>query len=177
MLYILHDVDLCKPYLLGQRFQIKIDHQSLNYFLEQRISSLTQQKWVTKLCYDYEIIYRKGKENVVADALSWKYEEDGSLFSLSFIVPYWLQDVRQEWLRDPKISRILRQLQQNYSVSPRYSWHNEEIHYKGCLYLCKQSQLKSTMLSEIHASPTTGHSGFTKTYERVKHNYLWDGIK
>jgi hypothetical protein len=62
--------------------------------MEQRISSLEQQKWVTKLFgYDYEIIYKKGKENVVVDALSRKYEEDGSLFSLSFIVTDWLQAV------------------------------------------------------------------------------------
>jgi hypothetical protein len=80
MLAVLHAVDLWCPYLLGQRFQIKTDHQSLKYFLEQRISSSEQQKWVTKLFgYDYEIIYKKGKDNVVADALSQKYEE-GSLF-------------------------------------------------------------------------------------------------
>jgi hypothetical protein len=60
MLAILHVVDLWCPYLLGQRFQIKTDHQSLKYFLEQHISSLEQQKWVTKLFgYDYEIIYKK----------------------------------------------------------------------------------------------------------------------
>jgi hypothetical protein len=71
MLAILHVVDLWRPYLLGQWFQIKTDHQSLKYFLEQRISSLEQQKWVTKLFgYDYEIIYNKGKDNVVVDALS-----------------------------------------------------------------------------------------------------------
>jgi hypothetical protein len=88
MLAILHVVDLWHPYLLGQRFQIKTDHQSLKYFLEQRISSPEQQKWVTKLFgYDYEIIYNKGKDNVVVDALSQKYEDEGSLFSLSFIVP------------------------------------------------------------------------------------------
>jgi hypothetical protein len=91
MLAILHVVDLWRPYLLGQRFQIKTDHQSLKYFLEQRISCLEQQKWVTKLfAYDYEIIYKKGKYNVVVDALSQKYEDEGSLFSLSFIVPDWL---------------------------------------------------------------------------------------
>jgi hypothetical protein len=71
MLAILHVIDLWHPYLLGQHFQIKIDHQSLKYFLEQYISSPEQQKWVTKIfVYDYEIIYKKGKENVVADALS-----------------------------------------------------------------------------------------------------------
>jgi hypothetical protein len=45
MLAILHAIDLWYPYLLGQCFQIKTDHQSLKYFLEQCISSLEQQKW------------------------------------------------------------------------------------------------------------------------------------
>jgi hypothetical protein len=102
MLAILHFVGLWNPYLLGQHFQIKIDHQSLKYFMKQRISSPEQQKWVTKLFgYDYDIIYWKGKDNVVADTLSQKYEDEGSLFSLSFIVPNWLQSIRQEWLQDP----------------------------------------------------------------------------
>jgi hypothetical protein len=71
MLAILHVVDLWCPYLLGQRFQIKTYHQSLKYFMEQHIYSPKQQTWVTKLFrYDYEIIYKKGKDNVVADALS-----------------------------------------------------------------------------------------------------------
>jgi hypothetical protein len=33
------------------------------------------------------------------------------------------------------------------------------------------------VLFEIHATPTTGHSGFTKTYDRVKHFFFWDGMK
>jgi hypothetical protein len=42
---------------------------------------------VTKLLgYDYDIFYKKEKENVVDDALSRKFKEEGSLFSLSFIV-------------------------------------------------------------------------------------------
>jgi hypothetical protein len=178
ILAILHVVDLWHPYLLGQRFQIKIDHQSLKYFPEQHISSPTQQKWVTKIFgYDYEIIYKKGKKNVVDDSLSQKYEEDVSLFSLSFIVSYWLQSIRQEWLQHPKISSLLHQLQHNSSFSPGYSWHNEDLHYKFRSYLCKKSQLKSTVLYKLHASPTTGHSGFTKTYERDKCYFLLEGIK
>jgi hypothetical protein len=95
MLAILLAIDLWHPYLLGKHFQIKIDHQSLKYFLEQCISFPEQQKWVTKLFgYDYEIIYKKGKDNVVVDALSQIYEDEEYIFSLSFIILDWLQAVR-----------------------------------------------------------------------------------
>jgi hypothetical protein len=163
---------------LGQRFQIKIDHQSLKYFLEQCISSPEQQKWVTKLFgYDYEIIYKKGKDNVVVDALSRKYEDEGSIFSFSLIVLDWLQAVRQEWLHDPKSLHLIQQLQSNAPVSLGYTWLHDELRYKGHLYLSKQSKLKSIVLSELHATPTTGHSEFTKTYDSVKRSFFWDGMK
>jgi hypothetical protein len=77
--------------------------------------------------YDYEIIYKKGKDNVMADALSQKYEDEGSLFSLSFIVPNWLQDVHQEWLQDPKSLHLIQQLQTKASSPPGYSWLQDEL--------------------------------------------------
>jgi hypothetical protein len=71
MLDIFHAVDLWWPYILGKCFQIKKYHQSLKYFMEQRIFSPEKKELVTKFFgYDYEIIYKKGKDNVVADALS-----------------------------------------------------------------------------------------------------------
>jgi len=111
MLAIMYVVDLWCPYILGKCFQIKTDHQSLKYCMEQRLSSPEQQTWVNKLFgYYYEIIYKKEKGNLVANALSRKYEDEGSLFSLSFIVPDWFQDVHQEWLQDPKSLCLIQQL-------------------------------------------------------------------
>jgi len=137
MFYILHTVNLGSPYLLGQCIQTKMDHQSLKCFLQQWISSPGKQKWVTKLFgYDYEIIY-KGKENVVVDALSKKNEDEGSLFSLSFIVIDWLQAICQEWLQDPKVSSLIQKLQQDPQVARGYSWYIEEFNNKGFLYLTK----------------------------------------
>jgi len=131
--------------------------------MEQKISFLEKQKWVTRLfSYDYEIIYKKGKEKLVVDALSRKYEEEWSLFYLSFIVLDWLQSSHREWLEDPKISRLIQQLQEHYSASPWYYWHNNELLYKGHLYLIKQSQIKPMMLSNLHVSPIARHLRFTK---------------
>jgi hypothetical protein len=114
---------------------------------------------------------------VVVDALSRKYEDEGSLFPLSFNVPDLLQVIRQEWLQDPKILHLIQKLQANSPTSPGYSQNNDDLCYKGHLCLSKNSQLKSMVLSKLHATPTTGHSWFTKTYDWVKRSFFWDGMK
>ena len=81
---ILHAVQKWWPYLLGNHFCIKTDHQSLKYFLEQWVSSPTPQKWVRKLMgYDYEITYKKGKDNLVVYALSHTFDHHVSLSAIS----------------------------------------------------------------------------------------------
>jgi hypothetical protein len=57
MLAILHALKKWHPYLMGRHFKVKTDHDSLKYFLEQRLSLEEKQKWVTKMLgYDFEII-------------------------------------------------------------------------------------------------------------------------
>ena len=73
----------------GKTLQGKNWLDSLKYFLEQIFSSGEQQKWVTKMLgYDFEKIYKKGKLNVVADALSRNNEEvEAFLCAISIIQP------------------------------------------------------------------------------------------
>jgi len=87
------------------------------------------------LGYDYEIIFGEARENVVANALSRKYEDEGSFFSLSFIVAYWLNGVDKEWFAIPKISHVIQQLERETHTYQGYTQHSEEIHYKEYLYL------------------------------------------
>lgn len=48
-------------YLEGHHFNIKTDHRSFKYLLEQRITTPLQQKWLTKLLgLGNEIQYKKG---------------------------------------------------------------------------------------------------------------------
>jgi hypothetical protein len=54
MMAILHELKKWRIYLIGRHFKVKTDHDSLKYFLEQRLSLEEQQKWVTKIlgyCY------------------------------------------------------------------------------------------------------------------------------
>jgi hypothetical protein len=51
-----------------------------------------KKKWVTKMLgYDFEIIYKKWKQNVVADALSRKDEDvEAFLCAILIIQPNWI---------------------------------------------------------------------------------------
>lgn len=63
-------------YLMDKHFIIKTDHWALKYLTEQKVNNLLQQKWISKLLgYHYTIVYRKGAENRVADALSRMHED------------------------------------------------------------------------------------------------------
>ena len=65
-----------RHYLVGKPFVIKTYQQSHKYLLDQRVGTLAQQRWIMKLLgYNFLVEYKKGKENVVADALSRQREE------------------------------------------------------------------------------------------------------
>jgi hypothetical protein len=129
MVAILHALKKWCPYLIGRNFKAKTDHDSLKYFLEQRLSSEEQQKWVTKiLSYDFEIVYKKGKQNVVADALSRKDEDvEALLYVISIIQPDWIIVERDEWKNDKKVWTLIQRLQQDSSASDTFTW--KMIHY------------------------------------------------
>lgn len=79
-LHATHDLELAavvlalniwRYYLVGRSFMLKRDHQSLQYLFTQRDLNARQRQWSEFLSeYDFGISYIKGKENVVADALS-----------------------------------------------------------------------------------------------------------
>jgi hypothetical protein len=64
------------------------------------------------LGYDFEIVYKKGKQNVVADALSRKDEDvEAFLYAISIFQPDWIIEARDEWKNDEKVWNLIQRLQ------------------------------------------------------------------
>lgn len=60
-----------RPYLFGKHFTIETDHNPLVWLDKLKEPNSRLVRWKLKLSeFDYEIKYKKGKENLVADALS-----------------------------------------------------------------------------------------------------------
>ena len=64
------------------------------------------------LGYDFEIIYKKGKQIVVVDALSKKDEDVEALFcAISIIQLDWINEARDEWKKDEEVWPLIQKLQ------------------------------------------------------------------
>ena len=73
LLAVIHALKVWRHYSLGQRFKLVTDHKSLKWIFTQPNLNMRQRRWIEILHeYDFDIIYRPGKENVVADSLSRK---------------------------------------------------------------------------------------------------------
>lgn len=74
-LAIIWGIDKFKPYLYGNKFTLFTDHKPLQ-FIKNCNKNQKILNWRIELeNYDYTIVYKEGKTNVVADALSRKIEE------------------------------------------------------------------------------------------------------
>jgi len=63
---------------------VRTDHRSLRFLLDQRLTTIPQHQWASKLLgFDFVVEYKPGSLNVVADALSRREEHSSELAALS----------------------------------------------------------------------------------------------
>ncbi|KAL0428660.1 UNVERIFIED_CONTAM: Retrovirus-related Pol polyprotein from transposon.6 [Sesamum latifolium] len=120
ILAILQVVHKWKHYLIGHHFIIKTDHQSLKHILEQKVDNALQQKWISKLLgLDYEVHYKKGKDNIAVDALSRRDQVE--CVAITVIIPNWATDVQKSYEQDEELLPILQAKTVKDSTYPSYS--------------------------------------------------------
>jgi len=71
VLAIIYCVKHFRPYLYGRKFTLVTDHKPLLWFKNAQDANMRILRWRLKLAeYDYDVVYKAGKTNVNADALS-----------------------------------------------------------------------------------------------------------
>ena len=62
--------------------------------------------------YDYEIGYKKGKKNVMADILSKVQSSELMLMAISVISSNLISQIQLSWEKDVELKNLISQLQQ-----------------------------------------------------------------
>ncbi|GKB87906.1 reverse transcriptase [Tanacetum coccineum] len=153
-LAVLKALEKWRGYLLDRHFKIKINHFNLKYLMGQRLTTPFQTKWLPKLLgFDYEISYKSGTENVVADALS-RVTSGAELNAM-----------------------ILVQLQNQTYKKDKYTLVDGILRRKGKIMVGNYLQLRMFIVHHYHADGMGGHSGTTVTLHRLKEIFYWEGMQ
>lgn len=174
LLALIYAVEKWHSYLAVKPFVIKTDQKSLRHLLEQKLSTPSQFGWLTKLMgMEYEIQYKKGKDNSVANAFSRASHGELLQLSVSTISSDLWSLIKQEYVEDPKMVELVQLVQQHPREYPKYNWTEGVLRRKGKIVVGSALQTKQIILDWLHASPVGGHSGIRATEKHIKGMFYW----
>src|SRR5277367_6328261 len=181
LLAIVHSIRLWRMYLEERRFTVITDHASLEYIKTQTNLSRRQARWLETLqANDFEVRYKPGKTNIVADALS----RQSHFAAISTLTTRLADDQTFEegYQKDKYFAPILETLQhpdeadeKEKAQARNFEWKNNRIYLKRDqrLVIPFNKQLRTHILREHHDIEIAGHLGMDKTIEATTRLYYW----
>jgi hypothetical protein len=140
-------VERWRHYLQRQEFIILTDHKSLAYLQEQNLHSDMQRKAITRLMgLHFKIVYKKGKDNLAADALS-RVDHLHALQAVSMVKTNWIQEVLHSYSTDARAQKLLAQLAITNPDQTGYSLDNGLIRYKNRLWIAQNTALQTKLIA------------------------------
>lgn len=177
LLALVHAVSKWHQYLSLNTFTILTNQHSLKYLLKQRLSTPAQYRWVTKLMgLSYEILYKKGKDIVVADALSRASHDEVLQLIVSSISSELWDSLLKSYEHDSTLQGLKLQVLSNPSLHPHFSVLDNLLYRKQKLVIPNDGQVRLVILQWLHSSHQGGHSGIRTSIARIKSMFYWKGL-
>ena len=185
LLAIVNSLMVWRHYLLGKDVTVYTDHKPLKFFDSQKKLSGRQARW-SELLQDFKpkIVYKPGKTNVVADALSRSpvYANNTTTTTTISVDDPLFVSITSAYKNDKKLSVILNMLRnpdsfRNSKTLVGFSLHNDLILKDNLIYIPDDAEIKKKILQDCHDSLTAGHFGLDRTYDLLRRNYCWPGMK
>jgi hypothetical protein len=155
-------------YLRPHEFVIHTDHEMLKYLKGQTKLNKRHAKWSEFIeSFPYVIKYIKGKENVMADALSRKCMLVTQL-ELNVVGFEHIKDLYEHdaYFANPYAKCQVKTCWENYYMKDGYLMRANKL----CI---PESSLRLLLLQEAHGGGLMGHFGRDKTYATLSNKYFW----
>ena len=176
-------------YLVGKRFTLYTDHKPMEKLGEVHKKTLNRLQELM-LAYDFTLLYRRGKDNAVADFLSRNV-----VAALSDVTDA-EESVEQAQLRDAKVADIRRflttgvlptgdrghamwvkNIAKSCFVEDGLVWHKScRPGYRDKVLLYAPESVRNRIIQAAHLTREAGHGGTARTANRVMLSYWWPGI-
>jgi transposase InsO family protein len=189
-----------RPYVIGTKFVIETDHSSL-VWLHNAKSPARLVRWACRLAeYDFEIKYRSGKTNAIADALSRLPVNATEDLDDSEYMPermfailcamhnddvYEIAKINAELIherqrQEPTFHKLITECESNNNLSLSGQF---EIH-DGLLYKREQNRLllmipfdlREMILKVYHDHALSAHMSTHKLLHLLKERFFWNGM-
>lgn len=181
-LAVIWAIERFRPYVEGTKFTVITDHYSLLWLNNLKDPQGRLARWALRLQpYDFNLVHRKGKENVVPDLLSRAVPPDSDLpLRCDLVVT---GEIKDNWYL--KMMKQVEEKPEDYSqwrVQDGSLWKkvgdgatliSEEPEWK----LVLPKNFRQQALQECHDAVTSGHQGVLKTYRRIQLKYYWPKMR
>lgn len=183
-LAVVFAIDKFRPYIEGTHFTVITDHHSLLWLHRMKDPVGKLARWSVKLQqFSFDLVHRKGKFNVVPDALSRSavsvdvMDTDGKIIldiDLNKVDDFY-KKMRSRILASPE-SYPQWLVKDNYVYKMIPSKLPLSTNISNWKLLVPRSQ-RNLIMGRCHDHPTAAHLGVVKTLFRVSDSYYWPQMR
>ena len=157
---------------LPKKIVIHSDHEALKYLKSQGKLNRRHAKWIEFIeTFSYVVKHKRGKDNIVADALSRRCglitQLDAKVLGLESVKTLYANDSD---FKEPFSKCIVGKGWDKFYVHDGFLFRTNKL----CIPACS---LHNFLLQETHAGGLAGHFGVKKTVDMLSNHFFWPHMR